>query len=404
MEIKKFENENIEIFKTEEINNHIVSDEEINEKYISGEVRIVTEQARYPLDTICTMLNSGKYLLRPDFQRRRRWDRSKQSRLIESFIMNIPIPPIFLYEYEFSKYEVMDGLQRLTAIKEFYDDKFPLEGLEYWKELNGKKYSELPQEIKSGIDRRYLSSLILLKETASSKTKADEMKQLVFERINSGGVKLEYQESRNALHSGNFNDLVITLSRNEYFCKIFDIPISEEETEELANNTMYKTMADVEMVVRFFAMRYLDEYEGISLKVFFDKFTDSANKLPQSVLDDYQHVFEQTIKLVYDIYGEQAFCLYKQVSGKQQWYLTRNPKKTIYDPVMTVLSQKLDYADTFNNNKDKVMAATIELMKNQPELFNGRKGTKSDIAKRIDAFDAMFNKFIQLYIDLFKYL
>ena len=395
MEIKKFENENIEIFKTEEINNHIVSDEEINEKYISGEVRIVTEQARYPLDTICTMLNSGKYLLRPDFQRRRRWDRSKQSRLIESFIMNIPIPPIFLYEYEFSKYEGMDGLQRLTAIKEFYDDKFPLEGLEYWKELNGKKYSELPQEIKSGIDRRYLSSLILLKETASSKTKADEMKQLVFERINSGGVKLEYQESRNALHSGNFNDLVITLSRNEYFCKIFDIPISEEETEELANNTMYKTMADVEMVVRFFAMRYLDEYEGISLKVFFDKFTDSANKLPQSVLDDYQHVFEQTIKLVYDIYGEQAFCLYKQVSGKQQWYLTRNPKKTIYDPVMTVLSQKLDYADTFNNNKDKVMAATIELMKNQPELFNGRKGTKSDIAKRIDAFDAMFNKFIQ---------
>lgn len=395
MEIKKFENENIEIFKTEEINNHIVSDEEINEKYISGEVRIVTEQARYPLDTICTMLNSGKYLLRPDFQRRRRWDRSKQSRLIESFIMNIPIPPIFLYEYEFSKYEVMDGLQRLTAIREFYDDKFSLEGLEYWKELNGKKYSELPQEIKSGIDRRYLSSLILLKETASSKTKADEMKQLVFERINSGGVKLEYQESRNALHSGNFNDLVITLSRNEYFCKIFDIPISEEETEELANNTMYKTMADVEMVVRFFAMRYLDEYEGISLKVFFDKFTDSANKLPQSVLDDYQHVFEQTIKIVYDIYGEQAFCLYKQVSGKQQWYLTRNPKKTIYDPVMTVLSQKLDYADTFNNNKDKVMAATIELMKNQPELFNGRKGTKSDIAKRIDAFDAMFNKFIQ---------
>lgn len=395
MEIKKFENENIEIFKTEEINNHIVSDEEINEKYISGEVRIVTEQARYPLDTICTMLNSGKYQLRPDFQRRRRWERPKQSRLIESFIMNIPIPPIFLYEYEFSKYEVMDGLQRLTAIKEFYDDKFPLEGLEYWKELNGKKYSELPQEIKSGIDRRYLSSLILLKETANSKTKADEMKQLVFERINSGGVKLEYQESRNALYSGNFNDLVITLSRNEYFCKIFDIPISEEETEELANNTMYKTMADVEMVVRFFAMRYLNEYEGITLKVFFDKFTDSANKLPQSVLDDYQHVFEQTIKLVFDIYGEQAFCLYKQISGKEQWYLTRNPKKTIYDPVMTVLSQKLDYADSFLKNKDQVMAATIELMKNQPELFNGRKGTKSDIAKRIDAFDAMFNKFIQ---------
>lgn len=398
MEVKKFINENIEIIKTEDASYLDVSDEQINQKYISGEIRIVTEQARYPLDTICNMLSSGKYVLRPDFQRRRRWERTKQSRLIESFIMNIPIPPIFLYEYEFSKYEVMDGLQRLTAIKEFYEDKYSLEGLEYWKELNGKSYSKLPSEIRSGIDRRYLSSLILLKETANSKTKAEEMKQLVFERINSGGAKLEYQESRNALHSGKFNDLAIELSRNEYFCRIFDIPISDSpmnETDELAGNTMYKTMADVEMVVRFFAMRYLNEYEGISLKVFFDKFTDSANKLPQSVLDNYRMLFENTIKLAYDIYKEQAFCLYKQIPSKQQWYLTRNPKKTIYDPIMTVLSQKLEFADCLLKHKDEIVNATTELMKNQPELFNGRKGTKSDIAKRIDAFNVMFNNFTE---------
>lgn len=398
MEVKKFNNENILIVKTEDASYLDVSDEQINQKYISGEIRIVTEQARYPLDTICNMLSSGKYVLRPDFQRRRRWERTKQSRLIESFIMNIPIPPIFLYEYEFSKYEVMDGLQRLTAIKEFYEDRYSLEGLEYWKELNGKKCSELPSEIRSGIDRRYLSSLILLKETANSKTKAEEMKQLVFERINSGGAKLEYQESRNALHSGKFNDLAIELSRNEYFCRIFDIPISDSqanETDELAGNSMYKTMADVEMVVRFFAMRYLNEYEGFSLKVFFDKFTDSANKLPQSVLDDYRKVFEKTIKLVYDIYKEQAFCLYKQIPSKQQWYLTRNPKKTIYDPIMTVLSQKLDFTDCLLKHKDEIVKDTIELMKNQPELFNGRKGTKSDIAKRMDAFNVMFNHFTE---------
>lgn len=398
MEVKKFINENIEIVKTEDASYFDVSDEQINQKYINGEIRIVTEQARYPLDTICNMLSSGKYILRPDFQRRRRWERTKQSRLIESFIMNIPIPPIFLYEYEFSKYEVMDGLQRLTAIKEFYEDKYSLEGLEYWKELNGKSYSKLPSEIKSGIDRRYLSSLILLKETANSKAKAEEMKQLVFERINSGGAKLEYQESRNALHSGKFNDLAIELSRNEYFCRIFDIPISDSpmnETDELAGNTMYKTMADVEMVVRFFAMRYLNEYEGISLKVFFDKFTDSANKLPQLVLDNYRELFEKTIKLVYEIYKEQAFCLYKQIPSKQQWYLTRNPKKTIYDPVMTVLSQKLEFADCLLKHKDEIVKATIELMKNQPELFNGRKGTKSDIAKRIDAFNVMFNNYTE---------
>lgn len=400
MYIEKLKLENIEI---ETVKNNMtlnLTDEQINEKYVNGEVRIVTEQARYPLDTICSMLSGGKYILRPDFQRRRRWDRIKQSRLIESFIMNIPIPPIFLYEYAYSKYEVMDGLQRLTAIDEFYQDEYPLEGLEYWKELCGKRYSELPSEVKSGIDRRYLSSLILLKETAHTKEKADEMKQLVFDRINSGGAKLEYQESRNALYPGKFNELAIELSRDEYFCSIFDIPITDKtidntEPEELASNSMYKTMADVEMIVRFFAMRYIEYYEGIPLKVFFDRFTESANKLNDDVIDGYRDIFKRTVKLVHEIYGNNAFCLFKQNPNNQKWYLTRNPTKTIYDPVMTVLSQKLDREEELLLKKTDVVNATIEVMRNQPELFNGRKGTKSDIVKRMDAFDNMFNKILQ---------
>ena len=74
----------------------------INAKYVKGEVRIITEQARYPLPTVVGMYEDGKsYVLNPDFQRRHRWNRQKQSRLIESFIMNVPIPPIFLYEVEY---------------------------------------------------------------------------------------------------------------------------------------------------------------------------------------------------------------------------------------------------------------------------------------------------------------
>ena len=182
-------------FKQERENSqNSLSDKEINEKYKKGEIRIVTEQARYPLDTIETMLDktildskSKKYDLNPEYQRRKRWNKVRKSRLIESFIMNVPIPPIFLYEVDYSIYEVMDGLQSLTAIYDFYTGAFELEELEYWHELNGRKYIELPEQVRIGVDRRYLSSVILLQETAKNDKEAEFVKQIVFERLNSGG-------------------------------------------------------------------------------------------------------------------------------------------------------------------------------------------------------------------------
>ena len=73
-----------------ELSTEKLAEEEINEKYAKGDVRIVTEQARYPLPQVADMVESDKYELNPEFQRRRRWDKVKQSRLIESFIMNVP--------------------------------------------------------------------------------------------------------------------------------------------------------------------------------------------------------------------------------------------------------------------------------------------------------------------------
>lgn len=388
MVVNKFDGETIEIGCSEVQETEIKNDADINEKYLSGEVRIVTEQARYPLDSITNMLSTKKYELRPDFQRRRRWNRSQQSRLIESFIMNIPIPPIFLYEYDYSKYEVMDGLQRLTAIKEYYEGAYPLEGLEYWKELNGRFYNDLPEDVKAGIDRRYLSSVILLKETADTKEKADKLKQLVFDRINSGGAKLEYQESRNALYPGKFMDLAMSLSEDSYFRHIFGIPTdpsvdTEEESEDLANNKLYKTMGDVELVIRFFATRFLDSFEGITLRTFLDKFTDSANKLPDSVLKKYSDLFKKTIKLAFDIYGDFAFRLYKD--GKQ----SVSPVKILYDPVMAVLSQRVDNSVVLLNKKEKIIEQTKKIMSKKPELFNGRNTSKNNIEDRIVVFDEM---------------
>ncbi|MHC5675990.1 DUF262 domain-containing protein [Nostoc sp.] len=98
-----------------------MSDSEINDKYESGEQRILTEMNREKLPSFVEALKKPGYMdVRPFYQRRDRWDEKMQSRLIESFLINIPVPPIVLYEKEFNFYEVMDGQQRITALRDFY--------------------------------------------------------------------------------------------------------------------------------------------------------------------------------------------------------------------------------------------------------------------------------------------
>lgn len=402
MKIKHFENENIKLQDNYVEDLFFPNDNKINEKYQKGEIRIVTEQARYPLNTISGMIESGNYRLHPEFQRRPRWDRKKQSLLIESFIMNVPIPPVFLYETEFSYYEVMDGLQRMTAILEFYEDKYSLVGLEYWKELEGRRYSTLPEKVRKGIDRRYLSSIILLNETAKSKEEANKLKQLVFERINSGGVKLEPQESRNAFYPGEFNDLTARLARNKYFCNIFNIPSSHDEInqdeygndETLNSNVMYNTMKDVELVLRFFAMRHIMQFESMSLKSFFDYFLKEANKLDHHVLSEYEELFNDTIKLVYDIYGNDAFRLWKYNKARKDWILYSRPAIVLYDPIMLVLSQMLDKSQILISKKEDIVRSTLKFHQDNENKFNGRNTNRSNMIERIEIVEDFFNGFI----------
>ena len=139
-----------------------MTDREIDAKYEKGEKRILTETNRERLPSFVESLKTPNYMeIRPFFQRRSRWDDKKQSRLIESFLINIPVPAILLYEKAYNCYEVMDGQQRITAIKRFYENRLKLTGLEIWQELNGKYYKDLPPNIKSGIDRRSISSVTL---------------------------------------------------------------------------------------------------------------------------------------------------------------------------------------------------------------------------------------------------
>jgi hypothetical protein len=363
------------------------TDAELNEKYVAGEVRIVTEQARYPLNTIVALLESGDYKLNPEFQRRHRWAPDKQSRLIESFVMNVPVPPIFLYEDDYSHYEVMDGLQRLTAIAAFYRDELPLDGLTVWAELNGRTYGGLPEQVKRGIDRRYLSSIILLHETAKSAEQAQNLKQLVFERINSGGVKLEPQESRNAIYDGPLNRLCLRLSRNVALCKTWDIPqptLMELEggtiPHELDQNSAYAKMRDVELVLRFFAHRQRRRIGTGSLENYLDFYLKRGNVFAQEVLDGLAALFQDTISLVYEVLGEGAFWLWRFRHGKWGWL--ERPTTTAYDAFMFVFSQQLDRRAELIERRERFHKAIPEFYEEHVEAFDARMTNMSNLRER----------------------
>ena len=390
--------------------NKIPSDEEINKKYVAGEARVITENGSIKLPLLNGMFKTANYILKPDYQRRLTWNNKKRSKLIESFIMNIPVPPVFLYETEFGVYQVMDGLQRISTIIAFFNNGFKLEGLLEWNELNGRSYDELPQKIKEGIERRQLSVITLLKESAKNSGQESNMKKMVFERLNTGGVKLEQQEVRNALYPGPFNNMCHELSENEIFRKLWGIEVSnmpnssqlaniddeledsDVEADDIAvelddisnksNNKLFVRMFDIELVLRFFAMRNIENY-NIQLSKFLDLYLENANKLSESNLEILRQKFITSMEKVNYLFGDKAFCRYVQNGEKSGW---TNPQKMIYDPLMLAI-ESVDI-DISNTSIERNITILKSMYENQGSKFNGKKQSKVDIEERVELFIA----------------
>jgi hypothetical protein len=285
----------------------------------------------------------------------------------------------------------MDGKQRLTAISDFYEDRFRLAGLTEWPELNGRKYSELPEQVRRGIDRRYLSSIVLLHETAKSGREAERLKQLVFERINTGGEDLSPQEKRNALHPGHLNSLCIELSRYPSFCELWDIPAPEAgeragddwtPSAELAQNTEYRTMTDVEYVLRFFAHRQRLRLGGSmkNLDSYLTSYLISGNQFDRKTLTQLSGIFQQTSDLILETLGEGAFWLFRERRGEWIW-LTR-PTLVVYDPMMFAFSLFVDHKQEIRTHKDAIKDSLAPFFRENAAVFDGRKVNNIDIRRR----------------------
>ncbi|MGK7920141.1 MAG: DUF262 domain-containing protein [Trichodesmium sp.] len=359
---------------------------DIVEKYRSREKRILTEVNREKLPSFVEALKKPGYMnIQPFYQRRSRWDKQKQSRLIESFLVNIPVPPIILYEQNYNSYEVMDGQQRITAIKDFYENQLKLTGLELWSELNGLTYQELNPIIRAGIDRRSISTIVIITESTTDPEEAMFLKQQTFERLNTGGVDLSKQEVRHCLYHGKFDELLLELSRNPIFAEAWGIP-KQNDDPDLEKNNLYKKMEDAELVLRFFALRNKDYFRG-QMEDFLNFYMIKSIQFSDKDIEFLREIFLETIELANQLYEENLFKPFK--AKKPISY------KAYYDAVMVGLSKHLSNAELLISKKSMVIEETKKLLEeDKSRLFTGGGKTKADIQQRIEIFDNMLLRVI----------
>lgn len=286
-------------------NSHIPSNRE-------SQLRVIRTNQDYNLDYLNQSIDKT-IILGPDYQRRSRWSTVQKSLLIESFLLNIPIPPIFLYEKDFHSYEVVDGRQRLEAIQDFFSDKFKLKKLSYYGHLNNYKFSDLNAEDQRLLMRRSISATILMAE--SQGFDEIDVRMLLFDRLNTGGVKLNAQELRNAIFAGPFNKLLDKLSGNAIFRLLWGIP-NPGDTEPqqsrakkaLENNPIYKSMMDCELVLRVFGIQevYNDQIQDGSMKFILDDTMKKYQNLSDSICVEMEQKFNDAISFIYETFGDDS--------------------------------------------------------------------------------------------------
>ncbi len=283
----------------------------------------------------------------------------------------------------------MDGQQRITAISDFYNNRFALTGLDLWPELNGLTYLQLPNKIRAGLDRRSISSIVLLKESAPDEEEAIFLRQLVFERLNTGGVKLERQEIRNSLSNGPFNEMLYDLARGELFRRIWGLP--RFEPEELTDHkqpvyeyAFFKKMEDIEVVLRFFALRHMKEYK-YGVQGFLDLYVIRSKSFDADDIAFFVPLYKSTLECAHAIFGDNVFRVYE--GG--EW--VGKATKGMYDAIMVPLSEFADQHSLLRDRKTQIVDRTIDLfVREGVAAVTGRASTKRDLENRIDLFRQIF--------------
>lgn len=204
--------------------------------------KVVTQPYDVGVESMIHQIDNGTIFLRPiserpEFQRRYVWNDKLASRLIESVLLKVPIPPCYLSQNDDYEQDVIDGQQRIYSIYRFYKNHFKLSGLEVLSELNGKFFHELESKLQRQINTHTQRFVLITNESHP------EVKFEVFERLNTNTVPLTAQELRNCVYRGALLSL------------LKDLVLSEDWLEILRRKEPDKRMRDEELLLRFFAFR-----------------------------------------------------------------------------------------------------------------------------------------------------
>tara|TARA_B110000027_G_scaffold122850_1_gene138168 strand:+ start:1266 stop:2639 length:1374 start_codon:yes stop_codon:yes gene_type:complete len=320
--------------------------------------KIVWQAKDFSIREFASMLQDGDLELQPEYQRKYVATPKIASKLVESVLMDVPIPVIYLAEEQDGSYSVIDGQQRLTSFLSFINGKYPngdlfkLTGLKVFKELNRKLFSDIGKEFQNKIRKTTLHTIVIKKESN------EDVKFEIFERLNTGSIKLNEDEIRNTVYRGEYIKLLAELEENETFHKIV-------QKDNYKNRMIYRGM-----ILRFFAISeksYLN-YQP-SMKQFCNKELRDNRHLSTAKVKEYRNRFLECIDLVKVVFGDSAFRRYIPSSNDEQGYWTTTRiNMALFDIQMCGF---VNYSkNEILRNADYIREAMLELMTNNQSFID----------------------------------
>lgn len=355
---------------------------------------IRTQSLDFSFNELADMYADNELIINPEFQRMFRWPEGSQSRFIESLLLELPIPPIYLIEREDRVYELIDGLQRLSSYLHFRGqlsingellDPLTLSDCDIVPEINGLSFEQLPRALEIKLKRSYIRAEILRKESDA------RLRYYMFKRLNTGGEVLSEQEVRNAtirLLSNDFNTFIGELSKNEDF---------QYCISTISDNSRLKKF-DEELVLRFFALKNdIGSYKHDVADFLTDYMEAVSDEQESRFAFDYDAerlIFEKTFKilrLAADKSDIGSLVFGSVVSGRQK------PRGQFsvyhYEGLTLGLQQSLDVLDPDNNEQMDRVAEVVQTGKADPEFIKTTGSGKNDrvpMAARIKYFADAF--------------